>query len=129
MRLPDGSRIVGVAAVPLGVVVSAHQGIPTYIDLLAGALGVGGEGVVEVIKPFRGSGVGGDDQGARWKSTISASDNTVVSSTASESWQRVACKRVGSPTLGWACGSCLYLLLGGPLACRYADTPPARTSP
>ena len=51
--------------VPLGVVASAQQGIPTHIDLLAEALGVGGEGAVEVVKePFGGSvggGEGGDD--------------------------------------------------------------------
>ena len=126
---------VGQRYVPLGVVASAQQGIPTHIDLLAEALGVGGEGAVEMVEePFGGSGTGGAmttprRTGARWKSTISASDSTVVSSAASESWQRVACKRVESPTPGWACGSCLYLLSGGPSACRYANTPPARTSP
>ena len=51
---------VGQRFVPLGVVASAQQGLPTHIDLLAEALGVGGEGAVEMVEePFGGSGTGG----------------------------------------------------------------------
>ena len=53
---------VGQRYVPLGVVASAQQEIPTHIELLAEALGVGGEGAVEMVEePFGGSGTGGGD--------------------------------------------------------------------
>ena len=55
----DGDGIVAVAAVPLGVVTSAQQGVAAHIHLLPGALGVGGEGVVEVVEEALGGKRGG----------------------------------------------------------------------